>query len=184
MNENLIDEKLKQLGANIERRRKELKISRNALAEKIGVSQNSISGYALGKQQPTFKTLCKLSDALEISLSELFGAELRTSQIEEIIAKERTKAVAEHQLGEAENIFSMIGWDFTQRDGKIALSRRKSLEEIEDMLTEDTKIKLLTFDYNETLISLARVVRDTALQVFNESTAAANLDKQLREKMK
>lgn len=178
-----IEKSLKQLGENIERRRKELGISRKVFAEKLGVSQNSVAGYANGKQPPTFKTLCNISTVLEITLAELVGGELKDIQTIEIINKERDKAVKEYQLGDAENIFSAIGWDFTKRDGKIALSRRKSLEEIEDFLTEDTKIKLLTFDNDETLIALARVVRDTALQVFNESSAAATLDKRLREKM-
>lgn len=44
----------------------------NILAEKIGVSQPSISGLATGKQKPSFDTLEKLSEALEVSVTELF----------------------------------------------------------------------------------------------------------------
>lgn len=47
-------------------------ITLNALAEKIGISQPSISGIATGKQKPSFDTLEKLADALEVGIGELF----------------------------------------------------------------------------------------------------------------
>lgn len=51
---------------------KEKGITLNVLAEKIGVSQPSISGIATGKQKPSFDTLEKLSEALDVPVSELF----------------------------------------------------------------------------------------------------------------
>jgi regulatory protein len=51
---------------------KEKGITLNALAEKIGVSQPSISGLATGKQKPSFDTLEKLAEALEVPFTELF----------------------------------------------------------------------------------------------------------------
>ena len=178
-----VTENLKKLGENIEKRRKKLGMSRAELAQRIGLSINSVSGYARGKQQPTFETLCKLADALETTLVELMGGELQNLQTENLISQEREKAVEEYQLGEAENIFSAVGWDFERKNGKIGLVRRKSLEEIEDFLNEGTKIKLLMFDSDETLIAMARVVRDTALQIFNSSAAADNLNKKLSERI-
>ena len=47
-------------------------ITLNALAEKIGVSQPSISGIATGKQKPSFDTLEKLATALKVNIAELF----------------------------------------------------------------------------------------------------------------
>ena len=47
-------------------------ITLNALAEKIGVSQPSISGIATGKQKPSFDTLEKLAVALDVNIAELF----------------------------------------------------------------------------------------------------------------
>ena len=44
----------------------------NQLAEKIGISQPSISGIATGKQKPSFDTLEKLADALGVTPAELF----------------------------------------------------------------------------------------------------------------
>lgn len=73
-------------------------ITLNALAERIGISQPSISGIATGKQKPSFDTLEKLATALDVGISELFepkagnfvcpncGTELRLTA--EITAKE------------------------------------------------------------------------------------------------
>lgn len=52
---------------------KEQGITLNQLAEKIGVSQPSISGIATGKQKPSFDTLEKLSEALNVDAAELFA---------------------------------------------------------------------------------------------------------------
>ncbi|MDR3835383.1 helix-turn-helix transcriptional regulator, partial [Alistipes sp.] len=48
-------------------------ITLNQLAEKIGISQPSISGIATGKQKPAFDTLEKMADALEVTPAELFA---------------------------------------------------------------------------------------------------------------
>lgn len=47
-------------------------ITLNTLAERIGVSQPSISGLATGKQKPSFDTLEKLAQALDVPVSALF----------------------------------------------------------------------------------------------------------------
>lgn len=52
---------------------KEKSITLNDLAEKIGVSQPSISGIATGRQKPSFDTLEKLAIALGVEVSELFA---------------------------------------------------------------------------------------------------------------
>ena len=49
-------------------------ITINELAERVGVSRVSLSGIVTGKQKPSFDTLEKLSDALNIAPSELFEA--------------------------------------------------------------------------------------------------------------
>lgn len=47
----------------------------NQLAEKIGISQPSISGISTGKQKPSFDTLEKLAEALNVSPAELFASQ-------------------------------------------------------------------------------------------------------------
>lgn len=42
------------------------------LASVVGISQNSISGLATGKQKPSFDTLEKLASALNVEIGELF----------------------------------------------------------------------------------------------------------------
>ena len=58
---------------------KEKGITLNQLAEKIGISQPSISGIATGKQKPAFDTLEKMADALEVTPAELFAPQPPTT---------------------------------------------------------------------------------------------------------
>ncbi|HJB85568.1 MAG TPA: helix-turn-helix transcriptional regulator [Candidatus Alistipes merdigallinarum] len=51
---------------------KERGITLNELAERVGMSRVSLSGIVTGKQKPSFDTLEKLADALNIAPSELF----------------------------------------------------------------------------------------------------------------
>lgn len=51
---------------------KEQGITLNILAERIGVTQPSISGLATGKIKPSLDTLEKLSQALNVGIGELF----------------------------------------------------------------------------------------------------------------
>lgn len=48
-------------------------ITLNDLAERVGVSRVSLSGIATGKQKPSFDTLERLSNALNITPAELFA---------------------------------------------------------------------------------------------------------------
>lgn len=50
-------------------------ITLNDLAERVGVSRVSLSGIATGKQKPSFDTLERLADALNIPPAELFAAQ-------------------------------------------------------------------------------------------------------------
>ena len=50
-------------------------ITLNDLAEKIGVSQPSISDIATGRQKPSFDTLEELATALDVPVTELFDTQ-------------------------------------------------------------------------------------------------------------
>lgn len=63
----------KELGKNIQKYRKLNKITQEKLAETIGVEVNSISSIETGKYFPSPENLLKISEALKISLSELFS---------------------------------------------------------------------------------------------------------------
>lgn len=50
-------------------------VSQNFLAEKAGISNNTLSRIELGKVQPSVDTLIKIADALNTSLDKLVGRE-------------------------------------------------------------------------------------------------------------
>jgi transcriptional regulator with XRE-family HTH domain len=61
-----------RFGKAIRRRRRELDLSQEELAEKSGLHRNYISGIENGERNPSLKNIVKLAAALEISVSDLF----------------------------------------------------------------------------------------------------------------
>lgn len=59
------------LGENIRKRREELKLSQEYVAERLGVSRQAISKWEKGQSEPTANNLIQLANIFEISLSEL-----------------------------------------------------------------------------------------------------------------
>lgn len=57
---------------NVRNRRKELGLTQQQLADKIGISQNSISSIETGQYKPTAYTAALLCKALECSFEDLF----------------------------------------------------------------------------------------------------------------
>lgn len=57
---------------NVRNRRKELGLTQQQLADKIGISQNSISSIETGQYKPTAYTAALLCEALECSFEDLF----------------------------------------------------------------------------------------------------------------
>jgi len=68
-----IDELLEQLGARIARYRKERGLSQAELAERMGVSQNLISAYEVGKVRIGADTIVALARTFKVSADELLG---------------------------------------------------------------------------------------------------------------
>ena len=66
---------LKKLGERITRLRKKIGKSQNDLSYEIGWDKPNLRKIEKGKTNPTVKTLIKISEALKISLSELFKIE-------------------------------------------------------------------------------------------------------------
>lgn len=62
----------KQLGENIKKYRKINKLTQEKLAEKVGVEIISISSIETGRYFPTPENLVKISQALNVKLSDLF----------------------------------------------------------------------------------------------------------------
>lgn len=66
-------ERQRIFGENLERLRKQKNLSRKELAEAIGVTENSMSAYALGRRSPTIDRLFSLAKVLDVTMAELLG---------------------------------------------------------------------------------------------------------------
>lgn len=60
-----------EFGKNLERLRKDAKLSQTELAEKIGLTQQVVSGYEKGKSYPNLEVLCKIADTFHVSVDSL-----------------------------------------------------------------------------------------------------------------
>jgi len=62
---------IKLIGHNIVSRRKELGIKQIDLACAVGIEDSSLRRIEAGRTNPTFKTLFRISEALDIEVSDL-----------------------------------------------------------------------------------------------------------------
>ena len=60
-----------ELGEAIRRRREELRLSQEYVAERLGVSRQAVSKWETGQSEPTAGNLVQLAEVLEIGLSQL-----------------------------------------------------------------------------------------------------------------
>ena len=65
----------KVFGENVRRRRGELKLSQQALAEKSKIPQPDISEIEQGKRPPNLATIAKIAEGLGIPPSQLLSLE-------------------------------------------------------------------------------------------------------------
>lgn len=59
------------LGKNIKKRRKELGLSQQSLADKLNISLNFMGKIEVAFSKPSLDTLIKIADGLDITVSEL-----------------------------------------------------------------------------------------------------------------
>ena len=69
----------------IRARRNALGMNQAELAEKTGVSRNTVAGWETGHSRPDPDTIPKLCDALRISINRFFGRETRRTEAEQRI---------------------------------------------------------------------------------------------------
>lgn len=60
-------------GRNLERIRKEKKISQTRLGQELGLTQQMISSYEKGASSPNVEILIKVADYFQLSIDELVG---------------------------------------------------------------------------------------------------------------
>lgn len=61
-----------RFGKAIRRRRRELDLSQEELAERAGLHRNYVSGIETGTRNPSLKNIEKLAQSLNISIARLF----------------------------------------------------------------------------------------------------------------
>lgn len=69
-----------QLGINIKEYRKKMGLSQSELAEKSDVSPSFIGYIERAKKTPSLKTILKISNSLNVSVSVLFGENIQEIQ--------------------------------------------------------------------------------------------------------
>lgn len=62
---------LDQIGIRMAKRRQELGMTQKAFAEAIGMNPGNLCQIEKGKQNVTIRTLCKIAEALDITVGEL-----------------------------------------------------------------------------------------------------------------
>jgi len=72
VNDNQLNEVLKTIGEKIVERRKELNLTQEDLAFSADIDRTYIGYIENGKQNVTVSVLCKLANALDINIKELF----------------------------------------------------------------------------------------------------------------
>lgn len=73
-----------ELGKNIARLRKELKLTQAELAEKINVSYQAISQWERGETYPDVTILPELADIFDVSTDSLYGREKEPQRVTDI----------------------------------------------------------------------------------------------------
>lgn len=87
------------IAANIARRRKELKMTQKEMAEKLGISDKTISRWETGSQIPDALTIPQIAQVLQMTIDELYGQEnvddLSSEEQEEVEESDVKQGAAE-----------------------------------------------------------------------------------------
>ena len=65
---------------NLKIYRKQKKLSQQALAEILNYGSTAIANYESGRNEPSFSDLTKLADILDVTIDELLGVPLKTTE--------------------------------------------------------------------------------------------------------
>ncbi|MGM9552960.1 MAG: helix-turn-helix domain-containing protein [Faecousia sp.] len=74
-----------RLGRRIANRRKEKGQRQNALAQKIGISNNHLSSIECGKERPSLEVLISICNALEVTPDYLLMGNMHSSHVPQSI---------------------------------------------------------------------------------------------------
>lgn len=82
------------IAENITRRRKELNMTQRELAEKLDISDKTVSRWEIGNQIPDALMMPKLAEILKISINELYGVDVKNEMNNE---QEKTQNFAKEK---------------------------------------------------------------------------------------
>lgn len=68
-----VSERTKIFGDNLERARKQRGLTRQQLAAAVGINENTLSSYVLGKREPNLGKIFEFARVLAVSVNELTG---------------------------------------------------------------------------------------------------------------
>lgn len=88
------------INSRIKERREELKMSRQELADKIGVTPSAIANYENGVSSPKIELLYKLFDVLQCDANYLYQDEMKnfTDDNEFRLSKDEMKIIEHYRL--------------------------------------------------------------------------------------
>ena len=81
-----------KIGKFLKELRKEKGLTQEQLAEKLNVSNRSISRYETGNNMPDISLLIEIADIFEVSLDNLLGREI------EVVAKKRRTRMSKEEV--------------------------------------------------------------------------------------
>ena len=96
-----------KLGDNIQKLRKDLKLSQEQLAEKIDVTRQTISNWELGETSPNPEQLKLLSKALNVSIDELLNNDVKSVIIDKVSNTEKLAGII---IKISNNLQSYLNW--------------------------------------------------------------------------
>ena len=117
----------KKTGVLLKNLRKEKNLSQAELAEKLGVSNRSISRWENGMTMPDFDLLIEVADFYEVDVREILDGERRGVSMD-TQHKEELLQVADYTNQEKKRMTRVVRWLFLY--GLLALTTNMVLEEI------------------------------------------------------
>lgn len=77
---------MKQIGHRIANRRKKMNIKQHVLAERLGISNNHMSGIENGKEKPSIPLLAKICETLNVTPDFILLGNMRSNRVSKDIS--------------------------------------------------------------------------------------------------
>lgn len=150
------------LGENLRRIREEKGVSRKQLAEAIGITENMIGQYELGRKLPPLDKIFNLADSLDVAITDITGENKKAVD----------KKVFEYRLQRALNMAERGHYRIEiLDDGRVTINTPKRIEHNDDGTIYFTLDTPYTFKDTVTFVEIMEAAERTALffdVTFNE----------------